>query len=199
MRIAISGAHRCGKTTLASRLVDFVAGTKIEPSDISHAPVWKEAGISPPESMTFAERVIVQKSLLEYLESKYEEFSRRSPGGWITDRSPYDVVAYLGTNIDETCSNLHGNALHELLKRAHEITKKHLDYTFIIQPGIDICREDGKNGKKYSSQSYIEALNIFIQGSAWDQKGIHVMPRSITLLNMRIDYCVSTILRSRYE
>lgn len=108
MKIAFSGPHRCGKTTMAKELANRL-GLPFIPMEVSNFPVWENAGISPSDakSITFAERVAIQFQILDYMENSLKAMGEENPGGFVTDRSMFDVFAYLLAGVDGTCSRLY--------------------------------------------------------------------------------------------
>lgn len=194
MRIAISGAHRTGKTTLAKALAARLE-CMYEPSNISGSPVWKLLGMDPTAVLTFSERAVLQNKLLEYLESRYASFTGLL-GNWITDRSPVDILAYLMANVDGTCSDLFYDIFAKMQTKVKQINDNYIDITILVQPGISFdgtCPEDKlKVGKVYLSEIYKETLNslIFAQTTfiSSSQTSFVVIPRNVITIDNRVKF-----------
>jgi hypothetical protein len=154
MRIGFSGAHRTGKSTLAS-LVSKELSIEFFETSVSAAPVWKECHMSPGEQVTFAERVFLQQSILGYLSDKLASAS----GSICADRTPIDLVGYLLANVDHTCGNLQHDAVNRLIIDCVKNTILNFDHVFIIQPGIQVVEDTGKQGKTFLSKPYQMAVN----------------------------------------
>jgi hypothetical protein len=191
MRIAIGGAHRTGKTTVGTMLARSY-GIKFEKSEISKANVWNDIGDKSAGFMTFAERTVLQTQLMTYLENKFNGFDTPS-GFWVSDRTPFDVLAYLMANIDYTCSDLFYQVFDDLQTLACRIAKKYLDFIVIIQPGIVIPGDDDKEktGKVYQSKIYKETLNAIIHSKTLElfpSEQVLVVPREILDAEERVTY-----------
>lgn len=88
MTFGMAGAHRTGKTTIASMLADE---TGITYHDASVSKIMKEAGINPVASISLADRMPAQEFLLDRYLSDLEAL----PRPFITDRTPLDMIGYM--------------------------------------------------------------------------------------------------------
>lgn len=86
MKIALCGAHRSGKTTLAKAFADRHG---IKYLDMSTRSVISSLGLDVSVPLSPDDRKRLQNRLL----AKYAELYR-TPGSWVADRSPLDLVAY---------------------------------------------------------------------------------------------------------
>ena len=154
MRIALSGVHRSGKTTLCEKVSEMV-NFPFFPMSISDSPAWCKFRVKPTDQMTFIKRVELQDALLEYMISKYKIFNQKE--NWITDRSPLDLIAYLMVNVDETADG--AERIISFIEKCERTMTKYLDCNFIVRMSDDVDKisinfDADKIGKVYSSYQY---------------------------------------------
>ncbi len=181
--IALTGAHRTGKSTLAKEFSDKHGVCFIQSSA---SEVFKEMGLDPAITYDFSTRIAAQEEILKRFEKQYA--TARLGQISITDRSPIDLLAY-------TLAEVHGETLTEENEKRVEryaqecicITNKYFATLLVVQPGIELVKTDGKAS---ISQGYIEHLTSIILGLSVDER-INVphfyLPRATTDLKERID------------
>jgi hypothetical protein len=190
MRIGFTGAHRTGKTTTARELAETLHIPFIS-INIGGADVWKHLVMS--DYMTFAERVKVEKELLQYMEDK---LSKINTDDFIVDRCPFDVLAYLLANMDHTVSSIFDDDVAHLIYKCCELTDKYFDHFIFVPIAIKCVEEEGKTGKMYLSAAYRHALSNCIIGAyhAYEKSDkLITIPKQVINLHKRIEYILRDI------
>jgi len=185
--IGLAGAHRTGKTTLARAWCDAHPVYTFLPTDLSS--VFRDCGITPKENMPFKERLEIQNLLLDKCERVYE--SGNNSILTITDRTPFDVLAY--TLAEVTRTTLHGekaltDAYYDHVFRAEDLSERYISSAVVVQPGIEIVEEEGKAP---GCEVYIDHLNILIVNmiSNFYPEGLKgIIPRNVTELATRASF-----------
>ena len=191
MRIGIAGAHRVGKTTLGLALAEHLGVPFVE-THVSRAKIWEETGIIPSDSVTFAERVRLQRALMRHLREVFDEV-RDCEEGWVADRTYLDLLGYLFANVDATCSNLWSEEVAKLVADARRLTLKTFDKILLVQPAIPVLTDANKCGKVYVSNPYREAINNHVLAY-----GLKTMPvgdfyaiaEDVLSVDDRLDYII---------
>lgn len=152
-RIALAGAHRVGKTTLAKELAKTL-GVPFVQSSVSSAELWNTYGFSPTDNMTFPERLGIQEHVLKYLKTVIAD----NPRG-VFDRSFIDLIGYLYANVDGATSNLFSTRVDKFVSDCIYNHKTSFCGIVLIQPGINVKATADKYGKVYLAKPYIETVN----------------------------------------
>lgn len=132
MLIGISGAHGCGKTTLAK---EFALRSGLEYLPASVNEMAKSAGYAHGSvSLSLTERIDLQWVML----GAFRKFLAKCPADCITDRTPLDVAAYtlaeIGMHSDKTVSAASLDSVPELVKEAQQLTKAHFQHVMLLRP-----------------------------------------------------------------
>lgn len=179
MHICLSGAHRTGKTTTA-KLLAARLGYKFVHTGISSMPVWDMIG-SGCNHYTFAERVQIQRHVLDHLTALHKQFD--NDDNVVFDRSVIDLVGYLETNFDNTASSLFDKQVTYLLNDIQRLCFFTKCVNFIVQPHSQheyvLCDVD-KNDKVYNSLAYRQSITDVICGYSLRNAGIikyHLLPK----------------------
>jgi hypothetical protein len=189
MRIGFCGAHRTGKSTLA-RIIAEQLGIHFHVTNISQAPIWKETQTSPSDIVTFAERLKIQFGLLDYLKEQYEKAEK----AFVADRTPLDLLGYLFASLDHTCSDLWSNATRSYVDKVIDLTQKHFDKIFLVQPGIPVVPEVGKEGEVFLGDIYRTAINNNMLAFGVNYlENFHIIPSQIINLEDRIRYILEKL------
>lgn len=194
MRIGLAGAHRVGKTTLGLALAEHLGVPFVE-THVSRAKIWDETGIAPSDSVTFAERVRLQRALVRHLKEVFDEV-KGCKEGWVADRTYLDLLGYLFANVDATCSNLWSSEVAELVADVRELTAETFDKIVLLQPAIPVQTVTNKCGKVYVSNPYREAINNHVLAY-----GLKTMPagsffaiaEDVLSVEDRLDYIIRRI------
>jgi predicted ATPase len=128
MIYGIAGASGTGKTTLGSQVGDALSISFVRTSVTEMA---RKAGFEAVSRLTLPDRVRLQNSLLE----QFEELLHGIKGPAILDRTPIDLIGYLGAEIHmhsheildiETLESLDGYFL-----RCQKLTAQCFDRVFV--------------------------------------------------------------------
>jgi hypothetical protein len=168
VRIAISGVHRSGKTTLGEKVNEMISFTFF-PMNISYSPAWRMFGVKPTDQMSFIKRIELQDALLDYMISKYKVFNQID--NWVTDRSPLDLIAYLLVNVDETAND--ADRIVKFIEKCERTMNKYLDCNFIVRMSEDVDMislnsDTDKQGEVYSSRVYRLSIDQMMVGLMMD-------------------------------
>ncbi len=192
MTIALVGAHRTGKSTLARayaqrRNVPFV--------ETSVSAIWRELGLDPAATYDFETRLAVQEEILKRVDAQYGKFAGLD---FITDRSPLDMAAYtladaIGDRVPDNCQE----RLARYINACFDVTNRRFGMVFLIQPGIALV---GEPGKAAMNAGYIEHLNSLILGLSVDERlTCHhfYIPRAVLDFESRMQALVASVDRAR--
>ena len=188
MKIAFSGPHRTGKTTLGISLSEINPRYKFNQIEIAKAPVWDNYKSNLSSKFSFSDRSKIQPELMSYIESKI----RGIPGNSILDRTPFDILAYFMTSIDETCDDSFIDLFETLKNNAIRVSNELIDVIITIPPGIDFVEDIGKKREfPYSSRIYQELLySVILSELNQNFRGILIhVPRNFLSLDARISFC----------
>jgi hypothetical protein len=166
VNIFLGGAHRTGKTSVAQKLADKL-GYNYVPTRIGSMKLWDIMG-SPSAHYSYGERVKIQEELYRYFIDVIDSVQLTDN---VFDRSLFDLVGYLHTNYDSTCSSVFDDYIcNEFLPNIAKFYKNTYNtLVFILQPNIvyKYCLvEVGKNNKVYNSFAYRQGLTDVIVGFA---------------------------------
>jgi hypothetical protein len=183
--IGLCGSHRTGKTTLAK---EVARKTGLQFIQTSTSAVFSKNGLNPSEPMDSDTRIWIQNKVVSAAEEVWDAAS----GGFITDRTPIDMMAYTLADIDGA-STVDFFALEKYLDHCFQVTDRIFSHLVILQPAIPLVHEEGKAAL---NKAYIEHLNILMQGLCCDDR-IHcknnIIPRHIIPLEERVSW-ISKIL-----
>lgn len=192
MTVALVGAHRTGKTTLARAFADKRGIPFVE---TSVSAIWRELGYDPAVTYDFETRLTVQEEILRRVDAIYAKHTGLE---FITDRSPLDMAAYtladaIGDRVPEHCQE----RLAKYVNDCFEVTNRRFGLVLLIQPGIRLVYEDGKAAV---NAGYIEHLNSLILGLTVDERltcGHFYVPRPVLELDRRIAALENCVDRSK--
>jgi predicted ATPase len=176
----LSGAHRCGKTTLALNV-----GEKLSiPVVITNlTEVFDKLGISPKADMPFMKRLEIQNAMLASLEKSYRNCSGSV---FITDRTPFDVLGYTMAEIRRTTVNEDDIKIVQAhIRAAIDITDEYLSGIFMLKP---LLNQPETPGKAQSCPFYTNHVDSCIRGalSTYLSKKVMYEPINVYDLNARI-------------
>ncbi len=160
MRIGLCGSHRTGKTTLAMAISRRLATPFVKTGT---SEVFRRFGLDPAAPISFEKRMWIQHRVLDAAEAVWRE---AGPGGFVTDRTPVDMMAY-------TLADAHGDTVADFsqlkayLDRCFESANSFFDVLVVVQPGIALVYEEGKAAL---NRAYMEHLNYLVLGLASDER-----------------------------
>lgn len=152
--LALTGAHRSGKTTLAKSVAEKLG---VEYLDMQVTSVFDELGISPKDDMDFATRLKVQERILDHMQAKYLVRLGRP---FIADRSPYDVIMYTMADVRrDSIPVALRDAVASHIGRAYRITDECLKGVLKINP---IYGQPETLGKAQSCPFYTNHVDMLL-------------------------------------
>jgi hypothetical protein len=192
MAIALIGAHRSGKSTLARA---YAQRRNIPFVETSVSAIWRELGLDPAVTHDFETRLTVQEEILKRIDALYGRFAGLD---FITDRSPLDMAAYtladaIGDRVPAGCQE----RLAKYVNACFEVTNRRIGMVFLIQPGIPLVEEPGKAA---INAGYIEHLNSLILGLSVDERltsNHFYLPRTMLDFEARMQALVASVDRAR--
>ncbi len=159
--LGLAGAHRVGKTTLAQV---FAEAADLRFVRTSSSELIKAMGFDINAHMSLQERLVLQAVILDDAHQKYLE---AKPYGFVTDRTPLDMLAYTMSEITQERANELANSpgLSELMTayvdRCFKVANECFDSIVVIQPGIKVVDDKAKVTAP-TSEIYIEKINSII-------------------------------------
>jgi len=187
--IGLAGAHRTGKTTLAKVCSERLHLPFIE-TDV--ASVFKRMSFDPKKRYDFATRISIQWEILKQLIEKYDQANRAT---FITDRTPFDLVAYTIADINrDGLSEDDQETFMRYMAACFDVADRYFGVVVIVQPGIDIVENKNKaNGDK----AHMEHINMLLSGFAVNAD-THVpftfIPRHILDIDRRVKCVEESVL-----
>ncbi|MGH9801230.1 MAG: AAA family ATPase [Blastocatellia bacterium] len=179
--IGLCGAHRTGKTTLATELAQLT-GKQFVRTRVTE--IFAQHGLHAAQVMDFETRLGIQYRILEACESDWQNAGT----DFITDRTPVDFLAYtLGDVQGKTPVNqANYSDFNRYVERCFDLTNSFFDTLVILQPGIPLAEAEGKAAL---NKAYIEHINSLVIGLGNDERvrcEVLTIGRNITDLNERI-------------
>lgn len=135
--LALSGAHRVGKSTLAKAFAEKQDWTFIQ---TSASPVFKHFGLHIDQQLTFDQRMLVQNAVLEL----HLDDARKASSKSITDRSTIDMAAYALAEWGKNAQGKQCDLLDDYVDRCLNAAKWTYSGWVMVQPGISYVEEEGK-------------------------------------------------------
>jgi len=150
--LALAGAHRSGKSTLAKTIAYVAKGVTYVPSQTTS--VFKSLGLDISKPLTFDQRMLAQEAILDL----HLHDVQHAPTPWIACRSTLDFAAYA---MAEWGKNAPPEGEDRLLGYVDKCLKAaSWTYTGIIlvQPGIPYVEEEGKAPPSKTFQELMNTL-----------------------------------------
>ena len=184
MALGLAGAHRTGKTTLATEIAEQHG---IQFLQTVTASIFEREGVDPSLPMPFEVRMRMQNLVLD---SACEIWSGAT-GTFVSDRTPVDMLAYTmaDMNANRKLSNSEESLVVEYIKRCYKASNDHFQVIILIQPGIPVMEAMKLSGPM--DAMYMEHFNFIAVGALTDARSKnlrYVMPRAILSLQGRVDY-----------
>lgn len=156
--LALAGAHRSGKTTLARALA---AAAKVEFLETKVSGVFANLGIDPKADLPFDQRLFVQNEILRSLEVQY---ALRKGSVFIADRSPLDVLGYTMAEIRrDTLDDAGRERVYDHVRYATKIIKDNLHGIALVRP---LPNQVTGPGKAQACPLYMDHVYVCIQTMA---------------------------------
>lgn len=185
------GAHRTGKTTLASE-VARLHGWEFAQTSVS--AIFKSLGYNPAQEFDFGTRLTIQEEILRRMDAFYAKVSGPNV---ITDRTPIDMLAYtMAEAIGERVTPDLQGRFAAYADACFDVTNRRFTEILLVQPGIQLVREEGKAAL---NMPYIEHLNSLMLGLCSDERmkvPHYYIPKHRIDLGKRVESVLSARRRS---
>ena len=182
MKIALFGAHRTGKTSLAK---EFAEATRIPFVQSTVSKDMKNLNVATDTAFEMQKRLETQEKIFESYKNLMSD-----KVALVTDRSPLDFALY---TILEVSNNFPNDV--ELISRYQNYLdsciqeSKKFDKIYLLQPGIEIVKEGGKGN---SVKPVIDKLNLIALGLASKlETNIVIIPGYILNLSQRVEFLLN--------
>lgn len=194
MKIAMTGSHRTGKTTLAERLgleLDLAMIYTEVSSLFKDSPAKKE---DLNGQSGFFERIEIQNRIADHLTNKIANADEYS----IFDRSFIDVFGYSDVFLSKIIPGLPASVRSNSIVSYHEhlssITRLFdcVDFHIVVQPGIQF-EEAGKSCSIESQEAVSESILLAVEKNLAPHE-YFVVPKSVTDLEERVSLCRQAII-----
>lgn len=189
LRIAISGAHRTGKSKLCKELAAILGLTYLESIVTS---VIRSSGFATDGNLRYPNRMKVQLELAD----AYDALFAKNPA-FITDRCHFDFLLYsymeVGNDFptDKSLEYVFEDYIERLVKES-----KNLDVLYLLQPGIPIIQADGKGS---TVRPLLDKLNLLALGLI-EQHGIPctIIPKDCIDFNSRVAFVTDDLKKRQF-
>jgi hypothetical protein len=152
--IAIVGAHRTGKSSLAKA---FAEKNHSEYLATTATGTFNRMGYDPKLDYGIDDRIKIQFEILKDISDQYAS----AKNGFITDRAPVDMAAYMLADIQrESCNAQQDMLVNLYLQDCVKITNKYFNLTYCLRPGIKVVEEKGKAPGGYGYVKHIDSLIV---------------------------------------
>jgi AAA domain len=190
MILGICGAHRTGKTTLASEFAK--RNGKFTFAATSVSKMMLAAGMDPARDYGIEQRIEMQQVILTELDKHYASFGPMT----VFDRTPLDAAAYLLADVqrENVDPSLHPGIV-SYVERAIEITNRRFSLLLFVPPALPLVEEAGKAP---ATPAYVEHISQIINGLRNDErmKVKHLMlRRQDTQLDIRVAALENSVMR----
>jgi len=197
MNLALVGAHRTGKSTLARA---FAQTHDIPFVQTGATEVFKALGLDPKAEYPIAERIAIQTSILSAFEAQWLDAMSRSTF-FISDRSPIDLASYLLADV--TRQTLAGQpavaeAVNYYVQRCLESANRFFATIVLVQPGIQLVEEEGKAPACPAYMEHLNALQLGLLTDSRLQARNYVIRRECLDLEVRVQ-CLGNCLRAAQD
>jgi len=159
LTLGIAGAHRTGKTTLATVIAE---ATHLSLVKTNTTAVFQQYGLSPSTVLNFNTRLWIQHQIIEAAVSLWQMANQ----GWVTDRTPIDFMAYTVADIQGQ-TEVDWNELERYINRCFTVTNQLFTHLVLVPPAIPLKYEEGK---ATLNRAYIEHLNTLMLGLCQDER-----------------------------
>jgi predicted ATPase len=190
MSLALVGAHRTGKTTLAR---EFAKKHDLVFVQTGISEVFARLGLDPRVEYPIEQRVSIQTTILYALEKQWESALRKTRF-FVTDRAALDLAAYMLADV--TRATLAGKpevaaAIQGYVERCIESTNRFFHTVIRVQPGIKTVEAEGK---ALACPVFMDHLNAIYAGLMVDHR-LEVRPFSIDARETDLEARMATVLR----
>ena len=180
MTLALCGAHRTGKSTLAKT---FSEKSGLPMLESQAGAVYKRMGFEVGQKLTPEQRLDIQEAILD---QHIVDVTALGPGPMVSDRSPMDFAAYVLSELPGCKPETQKRAM-AYINRCFQEANRRWSSIVLIQPGIPYVAAEGKPPPDILAQ---ERMNAVLWGLLIDERAAFCslsIPRSILTLEDRLD------------
>lgn len=192
-RIALMGAHRVGKSTLAKAVAEK-HGIDYAPCSLSE--VYRDLGVDVGEPVDWETRKELQLRMLSRITVDVESRKGRS---FASDRCPLDLVAYTLAELPQDITKSDDRWFSDYFELCIETTKRLYDGVMYIRPGIELVRDETSWSHANGVVDKIDACMLFTAERANKKYRSLVLQLNsgVLDLNERIDHVSRMILKAQ--
>lgn len=179
MLIGISGAHGCGKTTLAK---EYAIRSGLDYVPASTNEIAKRAGYAHGSvDLDINERIKLQWHILE----GFKSFIKDCPPNAVTDRTPLDVAAYTLAEMGMHSAKLADPAVLKtvplLVREAQALTKQCFQHVSILRPLPTYDAVEGKRPPE--NEAFQMHFQFLLEGLAFATQMSKTFSISLSVTN----------------
>lgn len=153
--LGLCGAHRTGKTSLATAL-SFALDMPFIP--LNTTDIFLKCQLNPSKPMEFRTRMDIQQQILDQAVDTWFEIDQP----FISDRTPIDMFAYTIAEVQgDTLNARMESELEDYKLRCQQATEKYFGGVVLVPPAIPIIDAIGKAS---SSRGYIDHIHLLCLG-----------------------------------
>jgi hypothetical protein len=180
MTIGLTGSQRTGKSTLAGAY-SLAEGVPFLQTGASQ--VFADMGYDPKVDYPLDIRIEIQKRILDSFDKQYAA----AGSGFITDRTPVDMAAYLLADVQrQNTTPAQAKLVTKYMEDCASVTNSHFSTLVVVQPGIPVIEAEGKAP---ANVAYMEHMNALVMGLVVSEMIVpshFYIPRSMTNLAERV-------------
>lgn len=190
--IGLCGAQRTGKSTLAGAFSE-VSG--IPALYTSASSVFAELGLSPKADYPLAQRIDIQRRILDAFQKQYLTVSG---GIFVADRTPIDLMAYTLADVQRSNvpSELEG-VIESYMDDCVEVSNATFSILLAVQPGIEPVDMDDKAPATFAYTEHISNLVLGLMVSEQIESAHYYIPRHMLSLKERVECMKFAIERTQ--
>jgi AAA domain len=181
MIVGLCGAHRTGKTTLATEFCKKDRLFKFAPTSVSQMMISR--GFDPALDYGIEERIAIQEVILTELDQHYSQHEKNT----IFDRTPLDAAAYMLADVRrENVDPATQGKIVAYVERAIDITNRRFAMLLYVPP---VLKLEPAPGKAPAEPAYVEHIAQIINGLKNDERmrvKHYTLPRRYTDIDTRV-------------
>jgi len=183
-RFGITGAHKSGKTTLATAVAKRWDMKYI---DANLSSVLRAFGVSPNEEVPFAKRLEVQQNMVSHLINLLHEADEN----FITDRTFLDIAGYTLSYMPHTVSDIESETVKMIIDQCYRAQAAFYDRTVILGNSFEVpIGLESSSEKANFNWAWTFQLQVIIKGlvlTSANKTPVTFIPDTHSSIASRID------------
>ncbi len=179
--VALMGAHRTGKTTLAKAYADKHGWDFVS---CSFSPAYKAVGIPMGKETNFIERMLLQDTALKLYEDLLNT-QITTDKDFISDRCFLDLIGYALADFPNNANEDNSMWLREYIDNCLSLNQQYFHSVAFIRPGIPLTEDITSWGGSSGVVNKVDACMLWVAEQAGDS--IYPIPKTTIDLNERLD------------